>query len=146
MPHPLIYSHQGINDFVCGYKSYLIKEYIANYFLHVSDSHLRYAEPWKVTLVNTGKKTMTGGRLKRVANYLTDDHAFCLTYGDAVGDIDTTALIAFHRRQGMLATTNPPGRFGAIELRADHRVATFEEKPRVKGGRSMVASSCSRRK
>lgn len=144
-----IYSHHGIYDFVicCGYKGYLIKEYIANYFLHVSDVtfdmtdnrmevHQHHAEPWKVTLVDTGEKTMTGGRLKRVASYLSDDDAFCLTYGDGVGDIDITALIAFHRRQGTLATltaTYPPGRFGAIEIRADHRVATFKEKLRGDG-------------
>ncbi|MCA6112790.1 glucose-1-phosphate cytidylyltransferase [Bradyrhizobium cenepequi] len=147
-----IYSHYGINDFVicCGYKGYLIKEYFANYFLHVSDVtfdmtsnrmqvHQHHAEPWKVTLIDTGEKTMTGGRLKRVADYLTDDDAFCFTYGDGVGDIDVTALIAFHRRQGTLATltaTYPPGRFGALEIRADHRVATFKEKPR--GDRGMI--------
>ncbi|MBT1516416.1 MULTISPECIES: glucose-1-phosphate cytidylyltransferase [unclassified Bradyrhizobium] len=140
-----IYSHYGINDFVicCGYKGYLIKEYIANYFLHVSDVtvdmtknrmqvHQHHAEPWKVTLVDTGEKTMTGGRLKRVANYLTDEDAFCLTYGDGVGDIDISASIAFHRRQGTLATltaTYPPSRFGAFKICSDHRVASFKEKP-----------------
>ncbi|MTV19116.1 MULTISPECIES: glucose-1-phosphate cytidylyltransferase [Bradyrhizobium] len=145
-----IYSHHGINDFVicCGYKGYLIKEYVANYFLHVSDVtfdmtrnrmevHQHHAEPWKVTLVDTGETTMTGGRLKRVANYLTDDDAFCLTYGDGVGDIDITALIAFHRRQGTLATltaTYLPGRFGALEIRAGDRVAIFKEKPWGDGG------------
>ncbi|WOH63911.1 glucose-1-phosphate cytidylyltransferase [Bradyrhizobium sp. BWA-3-5] len=146
-----IYSHHGINDFVicCGYKGYLIKEYIANYFLHVSDVtfdmtnnrmevHQHRAEPWKVTLVDTGEKTMTGGRLKRVAKYLTDEDAFCFTYGDGVGDINIAALIAFHRRQGTLATltaTYPPGRFGALEIRADdHRIATFKEKPPGDGG------------
>ncbi|MCC8964776.1 glucose-1-phosphate cytidylyltransferase [Bradyrhizobium sp. Pear76] len=144
-----IYSHYGINDFVicCGYKGYLIKEYIANYFLHVADVtvdmtnnrmevHQHHAEPWKVTLVDTGEKTMTGGRLKRVANYLTDEDAFCLTYGDGVGDIDITALIAFHRCQGTLATltaTYPPSRFGALEICSDHRVASFKEKPRGDG-------------
>ncbi|TWB87307.1 glucose-1-phosphate cytidylyltransferase [Bradyrhizobium macuxiense] len=144
-----IYSHYGINDFVicCGYKGYLIKEYFANYFLHVSDVtfdmtsnrmevHQHHAEPWKVTLVDTGENTMTGGRLKRVANYLTDEDAFCLTYGDGVGDIDITALIAFHRRQGTLATltaTYPPSRFGAFEICSDHRVASFKEKPRGDG-------------
>lgn len=128
---PKIYSHYGINEFIicCGYKGHLTKEYIANYFLHVSDVtfdmtrncmevHRHHAEPRKVTLVDTGEKTMTGGRLKRVPNYLIDDDAFCLTYGDDVGDIDITALIAFHRRQGTLATltaTYPPGRFGALE-------------------------------
>ncbi|WGR97914.1 glucose-1-phosphate cytidylyltransferase [Bradyrhizobium sp. ISRA443] len=145
-----IYSHHGINDFIicCGYKGYLIKAYFANYFLQMSDVtfdmtsnrmevHQRYAEPWKVTLVDTGENTMTGGRLKRVADYLTDDDAFCFTYGDGVGDIDITALIAFHRRQGAFATltaTYPPGRFGALEIRADHRVVTFKEKPRGDGG------------
>lgn len=145
-----IYSHHGISDFVicCGYKGYLIKEYFANYFLHVSDItfdmtnnrmevHQHRAEPWKVTLVDTGEKTMSGGRLKRVANYLIDDDAFCFTYGDGVGDIDITALIAFHRRQGTLATvtaTYPPGRFGALEIRADQRVVNFREKPRGDGG------------
>ncbi|NLS75363.1 glucose-1-phosphate cytidylyltransferase [Bradyrhizobium brasilense] len=145
-----IYSHYGINDFVicCGYKGYLIKEYFANYFLHVSDVtfdmtnngmdvHQHHADPWKVTLVDTGETTMTGGRLKRVANYLADDDAFCLTYGDGVGDIDIAALIAFHHCQGTLATltaTHPPGRFGSLEIRADHRVATFKEKPRGDGG------------
>lgn len=145
-----IYSHYGVNDFIicCGYKGNLIKEYFANYFLHVSDVtfdmisnrmevHQRHAEPWKVTLVDTGEKTMTGGRLKRVASFLTDDDAFCFTYGDGVGDIDITALIAFHRRQGTLATVTasyPPGRFGAIEIRANHRVATFKEKRPGDGG------------
>ncbi|MDE5458249.1 glucose-1-phosphate cytidylyltransferase [Bradyrhizobium sp. CSA112] len=144
-----IYSHYGINDFVicCGYKGYLIKEYIANYFLHVSDVtvdmtknrmevHQHHAEPWKVTLVDTGEKTMTGGRLKRVANYLTDEDAFCLTYGDGVGDIDISKSIAFHRRQGTLATltaTYPPSRFGAFKICSDHRVASFKEKPRGDG-------------
>jgi glucose-1-phosphate cytidylyltransferase len=144
-----IYSHYGINDFIicCGYKGYMIKEYFANYLLHVADVtfdttsdrmevHQQHAEPWKVTLIDTGEKTMTGGRLKRVATYLSDNDAFCLTYGDGVGDIDITALIAFHRRQGTLATltaTYPPSRFGALEIRADHRVTSFKEKPRGDG-------------
>ncbi|WP_027527131.1 glucose-1-phosphate cytidylyltransferase [Bradyrhizobium sp. Ec3.3] len=147
-----IYSHYGINDFVicCGYKGYLIKEYIANYTLHMSDVtldmtnnrlevHQHRAEPWKVTLVDTGEKTMTGGRLKRVGKYLTDNEAFCFTYGDGVGDIDLAALIAFHHRQGTLATltaTYAPGRFGALEFGADQRVASFTEKPR--GDRGMI--------
>lgn len=145
-----IYSHHGINDFVicCGYKGYLIKEYFANYFLHTSDVtfdmannsmevHQRHAEPWKVTLIDTGEETMTGGRLKRVARYLTDEDAFCFTYGDGLGDVDITALVAFHRRQGRLATltaTYPPGRFGALDISPEHRVTTFKEKPRGDGG------------
>lgn len=145
-----IYSHHGINDFIicCGYKGYLIKEYFQNYFLHMSDVtfdmtsnrmevHQRHAEPWKVTLVDTGENTMTGGRLKRVASYLANDDAFCFTYGDGVGDIDITALISFHRRQGTLATvtaTYPPGRFGSLDISTGHRVTTFQEKPRGDGG------------
>lgn len=146
-----IYSHHGIDDFVicCGYKGYVIKEYVTNYFLHVSDVtvdmtnnrievHQHRAEPWKVTLVDTGEKTMTGGRLKRVAQYLSDD-AFCFTYGDGVGDIDITALIAFHHRQGTLATVTAayaPSRFGALEMGADRRVVNFTEKPR--GDRGII--------
>ena len=142
------YSHHGINDFVicCGYKGFLIKEYFANYFLHMSDItfdmsknsmevHQRSAEPWKVTLVDTGADTMTGGRLKRVANYLQGDDAFCMTYGDGVSDVNITALIAFHKAQGVKATltaTLPPGRFGALDLQGD-RVATFMEKPKGDG-------------
>ena len=142
------YSHHGINDFVicCGYKGFLIKEYFANYFLHMSDItfdmsknsmevHQRSAEPWKVTLMDTGADTMTGGRLKRVANYLQGDDAFCMTYGDGVSDVNITALIAFHKAQGVKATltaTLPPGRFGALDLQGD-RVATFMEKPKGDG-------------
>ena len=142
------YSHHGINDFVicCGYKGYIIKEYFANYFLHMSDItfdmsknsmevHQHHAEPWKVTLVDTGADTMTGGRLKRVANYLQGDDAFCMTYGDGVSDVNITALIAFHKAQGVKATltaTLPPGRFGALDLQGD-RVATFMEKPKGDG-------------
>jgi glucose-1-phosphate cytidylyltransferase len=142
------YSHHGINDFVvcCGYKGYVIKEYFANYFLHMSDItfdmaqnqmqvHQRYAEPWKVTLVNTGEETMTGGRLKRVADYLKDDEAFCLTYGDGVGDVNISELIAFHRQQKVKATltaTIPPGRFGALDLDGA-RVNSFMEKPKGDG-------------
>lgn len=145
-----IYSHYGINEFVicCGYKGYLIKEYFANYFLHTSDVtfdmssnsmevHQRNAEPWKVTLIDTGEETMTGGRLKRVAKYLTDDDAFCFTYGDGLSDVDIGALVAFHRESGGLATltaTYPPARFGALDISADHRVTNFKEKPRGDGG------------
>lgn len=139
-----IYSAHGINDFVicCGYKGYLIKEYFANYFLHMSDVtfdmshnrmevHQRHAEPWRVTLVDTGEATMTGGRLKRVARYVQDDDAFCFTYGDGVSNVNISELIAFHRQQGLQATltaTLPPGRFGALRL-SGHRVERFEEKP-----------------
>ena len=126
-----LYSAHGVNEFVicCGYKGYLIKEYFANYFLHMSDVtfdiafntmtvHERKAEPWKVTLVDTGESTMTGGRLKRVADHIRNEEAFCFTYGDGVGDVDITALIAFHRGHGKLATVTsvaPPGRYGALE-------------------------------
>lgn len=144
-----IYSHYGINDFIvcCGYKGYVIKEYFANYFLHTSDVtfdmqknsmkvHQRFAEPWKVTLVDTGEDTMTGGRLKRVAGYIKDEKAFCFTYGDGVSDIDIGSLINFHRKQGVKATLTavyPPGRFGALDI-ADHKVTTFKEKPKGDGG------------
>lgn len=142
------YSHYGINDFVicCGYKGYVIKEYFANYFLHMSDVtfdmskntmevHHRKAEPWRVTLVDTGEDTMTGGRLKRVADYVKDEDAFCLTYGDGVGDIDITALVAFHKEQNVAATltgTIPPGRFGALDLMGS-KVNSFMEKPKGDG-------------
>jgi glucose-1-phosphate cytidylyltransferase len=144
-----IYSHFGINDFIicCGYKGYIIKEYFANYFLHMSDVtfdmakhkmivHHRHAEPWKVTLVDTGDETMTGGRLRRVRDYLADQEAFCFTYGDGVADIDIAALIAYHRSRGVLATltaTVPPGRFGALALQ-DGSVLSFHEKPMGEGG------------
>lgn len=143
------YSSHGINDFIIclGYKGYLIKEYFANYFLHMSDVtfdmahnkmevHHASAEPWRVTLVDTGDSTMTGGRLKRVAPYLGDED-FCFTYGDGVGDVDITRLIAFHRNHGRLATvtaTQPPGRFGSLALTADHHVTGFQEKPMGDGG------------
>jgi len=146
-----IYSHHGINDFIicCGYKGYLIKEYFANYFLHMSDVtfdmrnnsmqvHQQSAEPWRVTLIDTGEATMTGGRLRRVAPYLQGEDAFCLTYGDGVSDLDITALVAFHHAQKVQATltaTLPPGRFGALDLQAD-RVQSFQEKP--KGDGSMI--------
>ena len=143
-----MYSAHGINDFIicCGYKGYLIKEYFANYFLHTSDVtfdmvnnemqvHQRYAEPWRVTLVDTGEDTMTGGRLKRVASYLCDEDAFCFTYGDGVSDINITELIAFHQSQNLKATitaTLPPGRFGALELNGT-KVSSFKEKPKGDG-------------
>lgn len=144
------YSHHGINDFIvcCGYKGYVIKEYFANYFLHMSDVtfdmqqnkmevHHRYAEPWRVTLVDTGEDTMTGGRLKRVAAYLDGENAFHFTYGDGVGDVDITRLAEFHQSHGLQATltaTYPPGRFGAIDINADSSVASFKEKPKGDGG------------
>ena len=143
-----MYSHHGINDFVicCGYKGYLIKEYFANYFLHTSDVtfdmannhmevHHKRAEPWKVTLVDTGDSSMTGGRLLRVADYVRADEAFCLTYGDGVSDIDISASIAYHRQHGKAATltaTYPPGRFGALDIH-DGQVRSFVEKPRGDG-------------
>ena len=142
------YSAHGINDFVicCGYKGYVIKEYFANYFLHMSDVtfdmqhnkmevHQRYAEPWKVTLVDTGEETMTGGRLKRVAEYVKDEEAFCLTYGDGVSDVNITELIAFHKAQNVKATLTaaiPPGRFGALDM-SGNKVNSFMEKPKGDG-------------
>lgn len=144
-----LYSAHGVNDFVicCGYKGYVIKEYFANYFLHMSDVtfdmtsnqmqvHEQYAEPWKITLVDTGDNTLTGGRLKRVAPYIQDDEAFCFTYGDGVASVDITAEIAFHRQHGKWATVTavqPPGRYGALQLDGT-RVAGFMEKPRGDGG------------
>ena len=144
-----IYSAHGVNDFVicCGYKGYLIKEYFANYFLHMSDVtfdmqdnrmevHQAKAEPWRVTLADTGDQTQTGGRLKRVARYLEGDAPFCFTYGDGVADIDIRALLEFHARHGKLATVtavSPPGRYGALEMEGE-RVTNFAEKPRGDGG------------
>lgn len=144
------YSYHGINDFIicCGYRGYMIKEYFANYFLHMSDVtfdmqnnkmevHKRHAEPWRVTLVDTGADTMTGGRLKRVASYLEGEDAFCFTYGDGVSDIDITNLIEFHYSHGLHATltaTYLPGRFGALDIHTDQRITAFEEKPRGDGG------------
>ena len=138
-----IYSHHGIRDFVIclGYKGYIIKEYFSNYFLHMSDVtfdladnsmevHQNFAEPWRVTLVDTGAETMTGGRIRRIRHHV--DGTFLMTYGDGVGDIDVQALIDFHRASGKLATltaTQPPGRFGQLGLTADGAVASFEEKP-----------------
>jgi glucose-1-phosphate cytidylyltransferase len=139
-----LYSAHGLHDFIicCGYKGYVIKEYFANYFLHMSDVtfdmstntmqvHHRKAEPWRVTLVDTGESTQTGGRLKRVASYLRDEEAFCLTYGDGLADVDITAQLAFHRAHGRLATVTavqPPGRYGAIVHEGTH-VLGFQEKP-----------------
>lgn len=144
-----LYSAHGVHDFVicCGYKGYLIKEYFANYFLHMSDVtfdmehnrmevHQRKAEPWRVTLVDTGEDTMTGGRLMRVADYVRGEEAFCFTYGDGVADIDITREVAFHRQHGKWATVaavQPPGRYGALQM-AGERVAGFSEKPRGDGG------------
>lgn len=142
-----IYSAHGINEFVicAGYKGYIIKEYFANYFLHMSDVtfdmanntmevHQKKAEPWKVTIVDTGDETMTGGRIKRVQRYVADE-PFCCTYGDGVGDVDITALIAQHKSSGCEATltgVQPPGRFGALNLE-DNRVVSFQEKPEGDG-------------
>ena len=144
------YSVHGINDFIicCGYKGYVIKEYFANYFLHMSDVtfdmqhnkmevHQRHAEPWRVTLVDTGASTMTGGRLKRVASYLEGEDAFCFTYGDGVSDINITKLIEFHQSHGLQATltaTYLPGRFGALDINIDQRIKAFKEKPKGDGG------------
>jgi glucose-1-phosphate cytidylyltransferase len=138
------YEAHGVNDFIicCGYKGYVIKEFFANYFLHTSDVtfdlkhnsievHACSAEPWRVTLVDTGQSSQTGGRLRRVAPYLMDEEAFCFTYGDGVADVDITSLIGFHQSQGTLATVTvvrPPGRFGAVEV-AGNRATAFLEKP-----------------
>lgn len=143
------YSAHGVNDFIicCGYKGYVIKEYFANYFLHMSDVtfdmasnrmevHERHAEPWRVTLVDTGENTMTGGRLKRVAAYLQGEDAFCFTYGDGVSNVNIRASIEFHRAHGKLATVTavqPPGRYGALQMAGD-RVLGFTEKPPGDGG------------
>ena len=144
-----MYSSHGVNEFIicCGYKGYIIKEYFANYFLHMSDVtfdmadnrmvvHQQNAEPWKVTLVDTGDNTLTGGRLKRVSGYVQDEEMFCFTYGDGVSDIDIGASIRFHREHGKLATVTavqPPGRYGALEKSGD-MVTGFLEKPRGDGG------------
>jgi len=144
------YSAHGVNDFIicCGYKGYLIKEYFANYFLHMSDVtfdmqknqmevHQRKAEPWRVTLVDTGEDTMTGGRLKRVAEYLRNEEAFCFTYGDGLSDVNISEEIVFHSRHGKLATVTavqPPGRYGALSMQED-AVTGFTEKPRGDGAR-----------
>ena len=142
------YSEHGVNEFIicCGYKGYVIKEYFANYFLHQSDVtfnldendmvvHHKRAEPWKVTLVDTGDDSMTGGRLKRVLPYLKNEKVFCFTYGDGVADINITELINFHKSHGKLATLTaafPPGRFGALNI-VDNQVKKFEEKPKGDG-------------
>src|SRR2546421_8230147 len=157
-----LYSAHGVNDFVicCGYKGYIIKEYFANYFLHVSDVsfdmarnkmevHNQKAEPWRVTLVDTGDETMTGGRLKRVAPYVKNEDLFCLTYGDGVADVDIAAEIAFHKAHGKWATitaVRPPGRFGALQLE-DGKVRGFTEKPRggdgfINGGFFVLSPRC----
>jgi glucose-1-phosphate cytidylyltransferase len=141
-----IYSTFGVNDFVvcCGYKGYIIKEYFANYALHMSDVtfdmvtgqlevHQRSVEPWRVTLVDTGDHALTGGRLKAVSEYLSKEEQFCFTYGDGVADIDIGALIRFHKSHGKLATltaVQPPGRYGAIDLAQDGKVHKFVEKPK----------------
>ena len=143
-----MYSYYGINDFIicCGYKGYVIKEYFANYFLHQSDVtfdlkdnkmtvHENTSEPWTVTLIDTGERSMTGGRLKRVLPYLKNEEAFCFTYGDGVSDINLKELIDFHKSHGKLATLTaayPPGRFGALNI-VDNQVIMFEEKPKGDG-------------
>lgn len=143
-----MYSHHGINDFVicCGYKGYMIKEYFANYFLHMSDVtydvennsmrvHEKRVEPWKVTLVDTGENTMTGGRLGRIAEYIKDEESFCMTYGDGVSDVDISSTINFHKQHGKLATITgvmPSGRFGALDIR-NQQVVSFTEKPKGDG-------------
>lgn len=142
------YSAHGVNEFVicCGYKGYVIKEYFANYFLHMSDVtfdmsnnemyvHEKRAEPWKVTLVDTGEHSMTGGRLRRVKEHLKDEEAFCFTYGDGVGNVDISRLISFHKEHGKKATLTaayPPGRFGALNIE-NGKVLSFQEKPKGDG-------------
>ncbi|MFM2484530.1 glucose-1-phosphate cytidylyltransferase [Celerinatantimonas yamalensis] len=144
-----MYSYYGVNDFIicCGYKGYFIKEYFANYFMHMSDItfdmsknemcvHHKRAEPWKVTLVDTGEHSMTGGRLRRVREYLEDESEFFFTYGDGVADVDIAKSLEFHRNHGKLATltaTYPPGRFGALKIE-QNSVQSFQEKPRGDGG------------
>jgi glucose-1-phosphate cytidylyltransferase len=143
-----IYSAHGINDFIicAGYKGYVIKEYFQNYFLHMSDVtfdmatnsmevHQRRSEPWRVTIIDTGEATMTGGRLRRVRDYLGNEESFCFTYGDGVGDVNITDLVAFHKREGRQATltgVRPPGRYGALEINGA-RVEKFQEKPEGDG-------------
>jgi len=144
-----MYSTHGVNDFVicCGYKGYVIKEYFANYFLHMSDVtfdmqsnkmevHQGHAEPWRVTLVDTGENTLTGGRLKRISSYVENEDAFCFTYGDGVADVDISALINFHKQHNKLATVTavqPPGRYGALNMDGQ-KVKGFIEKPQGDGG------------
>lgn len=143
-----MYSFYGVNEFIIclGYKGYVIKEYFSNYFLHTSDVtfdmqsnamqiHHSKAEPWRVTLIDTGENTMTGGRLKRIQPYLGEDD-FCFTYGDGVSDVNIANLIAFHHKQKILATlttVHPPARFGAVEMQT-HKVTRFTEKPQIEGG------------
>ena len=143
------YSVHGVNDFIicCGYKGYVIKEYFANYFLHMSDVtfsvndnsmkvHQNNAEPWTVTLVDTGENTLTGGRLKRVHKYIKDEESFCFTYGDGVSDVNITDLIKFHQAHGKQATltaTRPPGRYGALKITNSNTVEKFQEKPEGDG-------------
>jgi len=145
-----MYSAHGITDFVicCGYKGYVIKEYFSNYFLHMSDVtfcmkknqmkvHHERSEPWTVTLVDTGENTMTGGRIRRIEQYIKDDEAFCLTYGDGVSNINITELINFHKQQQTLATltaVHPPARFGALDI-SNGKVNSFKEKPQGDGNR-----------
>ncbi len=157
-----IYSTHGVNDFVicCGYRGYLIKEYFANYFLHTSDVtfdvqrnemfvHERKAEPWRVTLVDTGESTMTGGRLARVAEHVRTEDAFCFTYGDGVADLDITRLLAFHQAHGKAATISavqPPGRYGVLDLEGQ-RVRRFREKMQegsgwINGGFFVLSPRC----
>jgi glucose-1-phosphate cytidylyltransferase len=143
-----MYSTYGVNDFIicCGYKGYVIKEYFANYFLHQSDVtfcmkknsikvHEKRAEPWTITLVDTGDNSMTGGRLGRVADYIKNEEAFCFTYGDGVADVNISELIAFHKEHGKDATltaTHPPGRFGALDIK-ENQIMKFKEKPKGDG-------------
>ena len=145
-----IYSHYGIHDFVicCGFRGYVIKEYFANYFLHMSDVtfdmennemqvHHRFAEPWRVTLVDTGEDTMTGGRIKKIKPYVEKEKSFCLTYGDGVSDVNISKLISFHQEHGKKATLTavyPPGRFGALDIGKKGNVRNFQEKPKGDGG------------
>ena len=157
-----VYAHHGVEEFIicCGYKGYMIKEYFANYFLHMSDVtfdmrnndmkvHHKKAEPWQVTLVDTGEATMTGGRLRRVRDYLDNDEAFCFTYGDGLADIDIAAEIAFHKAHGKLATVaavQPPGRYGALVMDGE-QVQSFSEKPRgdgnlINGGFFVLSPKC----
>jgi len=143
-----IYSAHGINDFIIcvGYKGYIIKEYFANYFLHMSDItfdmqhnrmevHQKHVESWRVTIIDTGEQTMTGGRLRRVRDYVGDE-SFCFTYGDGVGNVDIARSIAFHKKQKTQATltgVQPPGRFGALDINSDQKISTFKEKPKGDG-------------
>ena len=157
-----IYSSHGINDFVicCGYKGYLVKEYFANYFLHMSDItfdmksnkmhvHQKKAEPWQVTLIDTGEETLTGGRLKRVKDYINEDEEFCFTYGDGLSNVNIKKLIDFHQSKGKLATISavqPPGRYGSLDIK-DDLVGQFIEKPKgdggwINGGFFVLSSKC----